>query len=173
MRAEVFCDSNVLRYAASNAPEDAGKRAAARRVLALPGVGFSVQVLKEFYVNATGKRALRLSEEEAGGDFAGAVRISHSAADGGSGVRRRGGEKAVSDFVLGCRHCRRRAGSRRARTFHRRPERRAGLRRGAGGESVQIDGVQRCLRSSRFAVRDCHSAMGRVVSPATRERTSD
>lgn len=67
MRAEVFCDSNVLLYAASNAPEDAGKRAAARRVLALPGVGFSVQVLKEFYVNATGKRALRLSEEEAGG----------------------------------------------------------------------------------------------------------
>jgi predicted nucleic acid-binding protein len=64
MRAEVFCDSNVLLYAASNAPEDAAKRAAARRVLALPGVGFSVQVLQEFYVNATRKRALRLSEEE-------------------------------------------------------------------------------------------------------------
>ena len=40
MRAEVFCDSNILLYAASNAPEDAVKRAAARRVLALPGVGF-------------------------------------------------------------------------------------------------------------------------------------
>ena len=65
MRAEVFCDSNVLLYAASNADEDAAKRAAARRILALPGVGFSAQVLQEFYVNATRKRALRLSEDEA------------------------------------------------------------------------------------------------------------
>ena len=48
MRAEVFCDSNVLLYAASNADEDAAKRAAARRILALPGVGFSAQVLQEF-----------------------------------------------------------------------------------------------------------------------------
>ena len=59
MRAEFFCDSNILLYAASNAPEDAVKRAAARRVLALPGVGFSAQVLQEFYVNATRKQALR------------------------------------------------------------------------------------------------------------------
>ena len=65
MRAEVFCDSNVLLYAASNAAEDAAKRVAARRVLALPGVGFSAQVLQEFYVNATRKQALRLSENEA------------------------------------------------------------------------------------------------------------
>jgi len=65
MRAEVFCDSNILLYAASNAPEDSAKRAAARRVLALPGVGFSAQVLQEFYVNATRKQALRLSENEA------------------------------------------------------------------------------------------------------------
>ena len=41
------------------------KRAAARRVLALPGVGFSAQVLQEFYVNATRKQALRLSAAEA------------------------------------------------------------------------------------------------------------
>jgi predicted nucleic acid-binding protein len=65
MRAEVFCDSNIVLYAASNAPEDAAKRMAARRVLALPGVGFSAQVLQEFYVNATRKQALRLSENEA------------------------------------------------------------------------------------------------------------
>jgi predicted nucleic acid-binding protein len=65
MHAEVFCDSNILLYAASNAPEDAAKRAVARRVLALPGVGFSVQVLQEFYVNATRKQILRLSENEA------------------------------------------------------------------------------------------------------------
>ncbi len=62
MRAEVFCDSNILLYAASNAPEDAAKRAAARRVLALPGVGFSAQVLQEFYVNATRKLAQPLTK---------------------------------------------------------------------------------------------------------------
>ena len=65
MRTEAFCDNNILLYAASNAPEDAAKRVAARRVLALPGVGFSAQVLQEFYVNATRKQALRLSENEA------------------------------------------------------------------------------------------------------------
>ena len=65
MRAEVFCDSDILLYAASNAPEDAAKRATARRILALPGVGFSAQVLQEFYVNATRKQALRLSPDEA------------------------------------------------------------------------------------------------------------
>ncbi|HYR59598.1 MAG TPA: PIN domain-containing protein [Chthoniobacteraceae bacterium] len=65
MRAELFCDSNILLYAASNAPEDAAKRTAAREVLARPGVGFSAQVLQEFYVNATLKRGLRLSHEEA------------------------------------------------------------------------------------------------------------
>jgi predicted nucleic acid-binding protein len=65
MRAEVFCDSNILLYAASNAPEDAAKRGQARRLLARPGVGFSAQVLQEFYVNATRKPALRLSAEEA------------------------------------------------------------------------------------------------------------
>jgi predicted nucleic acid-binding protein len=65
MRAEVFCDSNILLYAASNAPEDAAKRGQARRVLALPAVGFSAQVLQEFYVNATRKPALCLSAEEA------------------------------------------------------------------------------------------------------------
>lgn len=34
-------------------------------MLALPAVGFSAQVLQEFYVNATRKPALRLSAEEA------------------------------------------------------------------------------------------------------------
>jgi predicted nucleic acid-binding protein len=65
MHAEVFCDSNILLYAASNAPEDAAKRVQARRVLALPRVGFSTQVLQEFFVNATRKQALRLTEAEA------------------------------------------------------------------------------------------------------------
>src|SRR5688500_10279814 len=65
MRAERFCDTNILLYAASNAPADAAKRAVARRVLALSGVGLSVQVLQEFYVNATRKPGLKLTEDEA------------------------------------------------------------------------------------------------------------
>jgi predicted nucleic acid-binding protein len=65
MRAEFFCDSNILLYAASNAPEDRAKRDDARKILTLPSVGFSAQVLQEFYVNATQKRALRLSHDEA------------------------------------------------------------------------------------------------------------
>jgi predicted nucleic acid-binding protein len=65
MRAEVFCDSNVRLYAASKAPADAVKHDRAREILALPGVGFSAQVLQEFYVNATRKRELQLSHDEA------------------------------------------------------------------------------------------------------------
>jgi predicted nucleic acid-binding protein len=65
MRADVFCDTNILLYAVSKASEEAAKREIARECLALPGVGFSTQVLQEFYVNATQKRAIQLSRMEA------------------------------------------------------------------------------------------------------------
>lgn len=52
---EVFVDTNVLLYAASSAPSDAAERDAARRILQEHHWGTSVQVLQEFYVNATGK----------------------------------------------------------------------------------------------------------------------
>ncbi len=46
-----FLDSNVLLYAYSKSPRDAGKAKVAREWLAREDWGVSVQVLQEFYVN--------------------------------------------------------------------------------------------------------------------------
>ena len=48
-----FVDTNVLIYAVSRAPEDTGKSVIAREVLASRDLAASVQVLQEFYVQAT------------------------------------------------------------------------------------------------------------------------
>ena len=62
MRAEIFLDTNVLLYAASGVASEKAKRATARELLARGGVGLSVQVLAEFYVNTTAK--LKLPEDQ-------------------------------------------------------------------------------------------------------------
>jgi predicted nucleic acid-binding protein len=48
-----FVDTNILLYAVSTAPEEASKAAAARAILDRPDLALSVQVLQEFYVQAT------------------------------------------------------------------------------------------------------------------------
>jgi len=48
-----FADTNVLLYRVSTAPEESAKRTVAERVLAETDLGLSVQVLQEFYVQAT------------------------------------------------------------------------------------------------------------------------
>jgi predicted nucleic acid-binding protein len=48
-----FVDTNVLLYAISNDPEEQGKAAKANEILASRDVALSVQVLQEFYVQAT------------------------------------------------------------------------------------------------------------------------
>ena len=48
-----FVDTNVLIYAVSREPEDADKSLIARDVLASRDLAVSVQVLQEFYVQAT------------------------------------------------------------------------------------------------------------------------
>lgn len=53
MPASAFVDTNVLLYAISTTPAEATKRAQARKVLGTDGWGVSVQVLQEFFVNAT------------------------------------------------------------------------------------------------------------------------
>ena len=53
MRAAALIDTNILLYAISTAPEEAEKKRVARGVLAGGDWGLSVQVLQEFYVNAT------------------------------------------------------------------------------------------------------------------------
>jgi predicted nucleic acid-binding protein len=65
MRAEGFLDTNVLLYAVSRAPSERKKREAARALLARPGLGVSVQVLQEFYVQATQSQKGGYGHEEA------------------------------------------------------------------------------------------------------------
>lgn len=48
-----FADTNVLLYAISSAPEEAAKAAIASEVLSARDLAVSVQVLQEFYVQAT------------------------------------------------------------------------------------------------------------------------
>ena len=65
MTATTFIDTNVLLYAASNAPEDQAKRAVARQALARSEIGFSAQVLQEFYAAAVTKQRLQMTHDEA------------------------------------------------------------------------------------------------------------
>jgi predicted nucleic acid-binding protein len=61
-----FVDTNVLLYAVSQAPREATKGEAARRILQQEDLALSVQVLQEFYVQATrANRADRLTHEQA------------------------------------------------------------------------------------------------------------
>ena len=46
-------DTNILLYAISSDPDEAGKRLVARALLSRTDWGLSIQVLQEFYVNAT------------------------------------------------------------------------------------------------------------------------
>ncbi len=48
-----FVDTNILLYAVSEVPEEAGKRDRAREILTEPNLAASVQVLQEFYYQAT------------------------------------------------------------------------------------------------------------------------
>jgi predicted nucleic acid-binding protein len=61
-----FVDTNVLLYAISRDPGEQGKAALANKLLAARDIALSVQVLQEFYVQATREsRAERLSHEQA------------------------------------------------------------------------------------------------------------
>lgn len=61
-----FVDTNVLLYAVSKAPEEREKAETARRILRRPDLALSVQVLQEFYVQATREsRPDRLRHDQA------------------------------------------------------------------------------------------------------------
>ena len=61
-----FVDTNVLLYAVSEDPAEFGKRDRARDVLSEPDLAVSVQVLQEFYFQATRPgRSSRLSSDSA------------------------------------------------------------------------------------------------------------
>jgi predicted nucleic acid-binding protein len=61
-----FADTNVLLYAISRDPEERAKATRANELLASRDIGLSVQVLQEFYVQATrATRADRLTHVQA------------------------------------------------------------------------------------------------------------
>jgi predicted nucleic acid-binding protein len=61
-----FVDTNVLLYAISQDPDEQEKTTRANELLSAGGIGLSVQVLQEFYVQATrDSRADRLTHEQA------------------------------------------------------------------------------------------------------------
>ncbi len=61
-----FVDTNVLLYAASVLPEEEAKRLRARELLTEPDLAVSVQVLQEFYHQATRPtRPGRLTDDDA------------------------------------------------------------------------------------------------------------
>jgi predicted nucleic acid-binding protein len=63
-----FADTNVLLYSVSGAPHEHKKRVRADELLSSSSLGLSVQVLQEFYVQATREtRADRLTHEQAAG----------------------------------------------------------------------------------------------------------
>ena len=64
MTIDAFIDTNVLLYAVSNSAKEIEKKWLARGLLEKKKFGLSVQVLQEFYVNATGKLARTLPEAE-------------------------------------------------------------------------------------------------------------
>jgi predicted nucleic acid-binding protein len=65
MTAASFIDTNILVYAGSNAVADQAKRQVARGLLARPDIGFSAQVLQEFYAAAIAKQHLQMTYDEA------------------------------------------------------------------------------------------------------------
>ncbi len=61
-----FVDTNVLLYAVSTADDERAKAEQARGILEAGDLGLSVQVLQEFYVQATrASKAERLTHEQA------------------------------------------------------------------------------------------------------------
>lgn len=65
MSVEAFLDTNVLIYAVSSSPDEAGKKERALELIQDMDFGLSAQVLQEFYVNVTKKIAHPLSPEVA------------------------------------------------------------------------------------------------------------
>lgn len=63
--AAVFIDTNVLLYAVSNSPAEAAKKEKALQLLEREEFGVSMQVVQEFYANATNLVKGCISSEEA------------------------------------------------------------------------------------------------------------
>jgi predicted nucleic acid-binding protein len=68
MPASLFVDTNILLYGVSTAPQERGKATAALELLDRDDLALSVQVLQEFYVQATRSgKTDRISHDQATG----------------------------------------------------------------------------------------------------------
>lgn len=65
MTAQFFADTNILLYAGSQHPDDAAKRSTAQGILRLRELGFSAQVMQEYFDVAYRKGRLGISLDEA------------------------------------------------------------------------------------------------------------
>ena len=141
-----FVDTNVLLYAISSDPDEAAKATAARAILESADLALSVQVLQEFYVQATRPtRQYRLSHEQASLLVEAWLRFPVQDITVPIMLAAAATAQASRHLVLGCRRRRSRAGSRlRVRTL-RGPRGRAGLRRRPHREPVQSGGLTRSL----------------------------
>lgn len=62
LSAETFLDANILIYACSRTPQDAGKQQRAEDLVLNTFFGLSTQVLQEFIANALRKKSLGITE---------------------------------------------------------------------------------------------------------------
>jgi predicted nucleic acid-binding protein len=65
MTAQCFVDTNILIYAGSVHPDDATKRSVALGILRRTDIGFSAQVMQEYYEVVCRKRRLGITKQEA------------------------------------------------------------------------------------------------------------
>ncbi|NJK91588.1 MAG: PIN domain-containing protein [Blastochloris sp.] len=65
MTAQYFIDTNILLYAGSQHPLDQAKRITALNILRKPGLGFSAQVMQEYFHIAYTRERLGISLEVA------------------------------------------------------------------------------------------------------------
>ena len=132
-----FVDTNVLIYAASPAPNEADKQNAAQRLLEAGDLALSVQVLQEFYHQATRSTRLGTISQDHALRFIESISHFSGARRHPRGVsRRRCYQPALSAVILGRRDPRGGACPGLRRRLFRGPEPATGLRRPPGHKPV-------------------------------------
>lgn len=100
-----FVDTNILLYAISPVAAERPKALTARKILQRTDIALSVQVLQEFYVQATRPtRTQPLAHADATALIELWLRVSGGRALRAAPASRPALEGPLPDFLLGCRH---------------------------------------------------------------------